>query len=186
MVSALLNSENQWDLDLIMDIFDNRDANIILSIPTHTTVEDSWYWRKKKMGNYPVKSAYLLLQENKNDYGTAPNSGFWRKLWNLKIPPKVKNFLLRASANCLPTKDLLRIRRIPVNDVCPTCNEYTETTFRTLVTCSYVVVCWSRVHSQAISGNFSSFSQWLALVFQQQPLEQVLITVMTCWMIWKH
>lgn len=43
MVSSLLNDDNQWDLDLIMDILDNRYASIILSIPVHSTVDDSWY-----------------------------------------------------------------------------------------------------------------------------------------------
>ena len=106
-VTSLISLDsNSWDTDLVMDIFDSRDANIILSIPLNNEVNDSWYWRREKMGNYSVKSAYLLTQEAKNENGIAANSGFWRKLWNLKIPPKVKNFLWRACTNSLPTKDM--------------------------------------------------------------------------------
>lgn len=78
-----LNS-NTWDVDLVLDIFDERDANIIISIPLNADVEDFWYWRREKMGNYSVKSAYLLMQEDKEGNSTDSNSGFWRSLWNFK------------------------------------------------------------------------------------------------------
>ncbi|WOG96664.1 hypothetical protein DCAR_0416000 [Daucus carota subsp. sativus] len=108
MVSSLMDDSGNWDINLILDVFDNRDANLILSIPLDTRVQDSWYWRQEKLG------CYSSTQQ------TQPNSGFWRKLWNPKIPPKVKNFLWRASTNCLPTKDLLRSKRVQVINLCPT------------------------------------------------------------------
>lgn len=67
------------------------------------------------MGCYSVKSAYIFLQEMKSNTHVIDNSGFWRNLSNLKIPPKVKYFLRRAASNCLPTKHLLRIRHVEVN-----------------------------------------------------------------------
>lgn len=77
-VSSLISMEsNSWDIDLVEDIFDSRDANIILSIPIDKEVNDSWYWRREKFGNYSVKSAYLLLEEENTDSSTAVNSGFW-------------------------------------------------------------------------------------------------------------
>lgn len=110
----------------------------------------------------------------------------WRKLWNLKIPPKIKNFLWHASAYCLTTKDLLRIRRVQVDPYCPTCNECPETIIHYLVNYSYAKSCWIQVHGQSVNGEFSSFWQWLRLVFQQQGTYQILISVTFCWMIWKH
>ena len=89
-VSSLISiTDNTWDTDLVLDMFDTREASIILSVPLNTEVEDTWFWRKEKLGNYSVKSAYLIMEENRNDNSTNANSGFWRKLWNLKIPPKV-------------------------------------------------------------------------------------------------
>lgn len=93
MISFLLDSDGNWDVDLVTDIFDCRDVNIILSTPLNNEFHDSWYWIRDKMGGYTVKSAYLLFQNLKNNQNAAPNSGFWRNLWNLKIPSKVKNFL---------------------------------------------------------------------------------------------
>lgn len=68
------------------------------------------------------------------------NSGFWRKMWNLKIPPKVKNFLWRAVSDCLPTRDQLRIRHVAVNLMCLVCNEAPESAFHSLVNCSFVTL----------------------------------------------
>lgn len=125
-VSSLFSMEdNSWDTELVEDIFGSRDASIILSIPVDKEVEDSWYWRNDKFGNFIVKSAYLMLEGTYNNASSADNSGFWCKLWNLKIPPKVKIFLWRASSNCLPTKDNLIIKQVPVTNTCAVCNAYT-------------------------------------------------------------
>lgn len=185
-VSSLLDDNGRWDVDLVTDVFDSRDANIILTIPLDSNVQDSWYWRQEKLGSYSVKSAYLFLQELNNSQQTMSNSGFWRKLWNLKIPPKVKSFLWRASTNCLPTKDLLRSKRVHVTHICPTCNEFPETTLHTLVLCSFANICWQRVLQQPVTSTFTSFQEWLQLVFEQQQLSEVHTTVMICWIIWKQ
>lgn len=91
-VSSLMHShDGSWDKDLILDIFDDRDASIILSIPLNIEEEDSWYWRHEKFGRYSVKSAYALIQDGKPNNNVQDNSGFWRCLLNLKISPKIKN-----------------------------------------------------------------------------------------------
>lgn len=77
-VSALMSTdENQWDRDLILDIFDERDAMLILSIPLNTEEEDTWYWKYEKMGNYTVKSAYNSFSLKSGNV-QIDNFGFWR------------------------------------------------------------------------------------------------------------
>lgn len=145
VISLLDTVEGSWE---VLDLFEERDANMILSIPVNTEENDTWYWRREKMGSYSVKSAYSLLLESKTHNHTGDNSGFWRCLWNLKIPSKVKNFLWRACSNCLPTKDFLRARKIPVNELCPSCNEAPESIVHTLVTCSYASTCLTKLALQ--------------------------------------
>ncbi|KAK1398571.1 hypothetical protein POM88_008434 [Heracleum sosnowskyi] len=97
-VNALMvTGTKQWDDDLISDIFVDRDAQLIMSIPISDGINDNWFWRKDKLGIYSVKSAYLMLQ-TADERSRNSNSGFWRKLWNLKIPLKVKHFLWRVRA----------------------------------------------------------------------------------------
>ncbi|XP_074377050.1 uncharacterized protein LOC141718568 [Apium graveolens] len=93
-------------------MFNSRDANLILTIPIRSSQADTWYWRKEKMGHYSVKSAYAALIEQRGLQVSSANSGFWRKLWNLKIPLKIKHFLWRASSDVLPTKEQLRAKRV--------------------------------------------------------------------------
>lgn len=75
-VASLFNDLGNWDQDLVMDIFDNAEANIILSIPVNNEAQDTWYWRRDKLGTYSVKSAYAFLQELNGDQMNNPNSGF--------------------------------------------------------------------------------------------------------------
>lgn len=160
--------------------------NLILSIPLGDDDNDNWYWRCEKMGLYSVKSAYLLLQDSGRSIPGDNNSGFWRKLWNLKIPSKVKNFLWRAARNCLPTKDLLRSRRVPVNNVCPSCNEAPESVLHSLVTCPFAQSCWHKAALPMITGEFNSFTGWLQLVFINRNTAAVNVMVMVCWVLWKN
>lgn len=157
--------DNSWDVELVGDIFEHRDANIILSIPIDRGVNDSWYWRKEKLGNYSFKSAYLILEGENNELNTSSNSGFWSKIWNLKIPPKVKNFLLRACSNCLPTKDLLITKRVPVNVFCSVCYDHQETVLHILVQCAYAASTRNRFNKIHVVGEYNTFAEWIQFAF---------------------
>ncbi|KAM6600724.1 uncharacterized protein LOC133034004 [Cannabis sativa] len=78
-------------------MFNNRDSDIILGIPLSSNVSiDTWSWEGERTGEFSVKSAYSMLQQQKRAEEMAANSDIWRQLWQLKVPPKVKNFLWRA------------------------------------------------------------------------------------------
>lgn len=49
--SLVTEDQNSWDVDLVQDIFSERDANLILTIPLQRTDNDSWFWRKDKLGS---------------------------------------------------------------------------------------------------------------------------------------
>lgn len=87
--------------------------NLILSIPLGDETEENWYLRHEKLGVYSVNSAYMTLKYARRG-NLEDNSGFWRKLWNLKIPPKVKKFLWRSVNNCLPTNIFFVLNRYPL------------------------------------------------------------------------
>lgn len=183
MVSSLISpDQNDWDTDLVMDIFNSRDSSIILSTPIDKEVDDSWYWRKEKFGQYSVKSAYLMLEEVHPF--SANNSGFWRTLWNLKIPPKVKNFLWRASTDCLPSREMLRTRNVQVSPVCAVCNADVESIFHVLVLCPFASICLAKLNCPLPSVIDSNFTEWLTMVFQYQK-NMVLKIVMVCWLVWR-
>lgn len=82
-----------------------------------------------------------MIREQKEVYHSIDNSGFWRKLWNLKVPLKVKHFLWRAASGILPTKEQLISKKVAINNLCPVCNISQETTFHLLVSCDFANLC---------------------------------------------
>ncbi|XP_060972158.1 uncharacterized protein LOC115717516 [Cannabis sativa] len=110
-VSNLFQVGNQsWDADIVCDLFSPTDDAIILGIPIQPSGgDDSWYWLAEKNGFYSVRSAYKLLQDQKHHSDNPEGHTFWKKLWSLKVPPKMKDLVWRAASNCLATKieDLL-------------------------------------------------------------------------------
>ncbi|XP_060959224.1 uncharacterized protein LOC115699974 [Cannabis sativa] len=95
--SLMITGEYAWDVDLVLDLFNNRDANLILSIPLSSSrVNDTWYWCLEKTGHFTVKSAYKFLQMRK-ETGSQPNSSLvWNGIWKLRVPPKHLNLLFIA------------------------------------------------------------------------------------------
>ncbi|XP_074374511.1 uncharacterized protein LOC141714914 [Apium graveolens] len=55
--SLMVTGEREWNQDLIKDIFNGRDANLILSIPLSNSDADSWFWNNEKLGLYTVAKA---------------------------------------------------------------------------------------------------------------------------------
>lgn len=129
----------EWDEDLVRDVFNDKDANIILGIPLTRSsgLNDSWYWGKEVNRVYSVKSAYRWIQSQKNVNNEDDNLGFWKNLWQLKFPPKVKDLIWRATTICLPTKMNLRRKHVLVNSACPFYDILNETTFHCLVACDF-------------------------------------------------
>uniref|UniRef100_A0A803P0Y7 Reverse transcriptase domain-containing protein n=1 Tax=Cannabis sativa TaxID=3483 RepID=A0A803P0Y7_CANSA len=71
--------------------------------------EDVLTWLKDSSGIYTVRSAYKLLQQLSGDFNldVLAEDKFWKKLWQLKTPPKMKNLVWRAAKGCLPTMSQL-------------------------------------------------------------------------------
>lgn len=57
----IVPNQNIWDVDLITDIFSERDAQLILSIPLRISDTDNWFWKWERLGHYSVKSAYAAI-----------------------------------------------------------------------------------------------------------------------------
>ncbi|EEF41759.1 conserved hypothetical protein [Ricinus communis] len=75
------------------------------------------YWGFDDMGRCSVKSCYRLSRGEED----ISYSGFWQKLWRLKLQAKVLNFFWRACSGCLPTADRLLTMKVSVPEICPVC-----------------------------------------------------------------
>lgn len=128
-IDNLLRPEGwDWDLDVLNDIFLKQDMDKILRIPSSCSMkEDRWFWFDDEKGVYTVKSGYKSLTGLFNSYATSQVEFNGQKLWNLLIPPKVKNFIWRVYYNCLRTLDNLQRRQVDVNSQCSFCQAGDET-----------------------------------------------------------
>ncbi|KAL5783106.1 hypothetical protein ACOSP7_008135 [Xanthoceras sorbifolium] len=57
---------------------------------------------------------------------------WWKILWHLNIPPKVRIFIWRLYHEAIPSLLNLSYRKIVVNPLCPCCNQNMEFSAHTL------------------------------------------------------
>ncbi|XP_060959351.1 uncharacterized protein LOC115700177 [Cannabis sativa] len=77
--------ELNWDVDLLHDIFDERNWWLITKISLNlVSAEDHYIRSEDGLSTYTVKSAYALLQSLKGQWYEGADSKFWQRLWSLK------------------------------------------------------------------------------------------------------
>ncbi|KAM6544531.1 hypothetical protein CsatB_025267 [Cannabis sativa] len=177
-----------WDLEILEDLFEERDRKLIEKIPLQPSVsDDTLTWALEASGTYSVKSAYKVLQQinGRWDNEDDTTSRFWTTMWRLKIPPKVKNIMWRAGRNCLPTLCMLQTKRVNVQSLCPICGVEEETALHALVTCSHVKRVWDRVGiGTNILHDHTSFLDWCYGTFSGVDSNKKCLVATLCWVIW--
>ena len=134
-VSELIDMENRcWNLHLLQQLFLLFEVEEICSIPLgYSLPSDKQIWTGTSNGLFTVRSAYKLSIDNYSVFGGASSSNdsnlryFWKKVWRLPVPHKVKHFLWRACHDILPTKANLMQRKVLSDDICEECMLEAET-----------------------------------------------------------
>ncbi|KAH9705863.1 putative reverse transcriptase/RNA-dependent DNA polymerase [Citrus sinensis] len=178
--SLMVVDERRWDYDVVTNLFNTRDRDLILKIPLSVRRDhDLWHWLVDPGGVFSVRSCYKLMTYDANNSSLS----FWRRLWKLDVPSKVKNFLWRAATNVLPTYDNLLRRRVQVLPLCVVCNTCNESIIHILVDCGFAKACWIASPIGYI-GHISSFMEWLGIIFNCCSKEECELAAMVCWRIW--
>jgi len=95
----------EWNENFIRYVFNAETSNQILQTPLLQSVRvDKATWRFEKNGLYSVCNAYREIINSNDVLLHHRVSENWNIIWNLKLPPKIKNFLWRICRNCLPTR----------------------------------------------------------------------------------
>ncbi|KAH7572293.1 hypothetical protein JRO89_XS04G0233800 [Xanthoceras sorbifolium] len=191
MVASLKSASGAWDSALVRSSFAPIDADCILSLPTSVrSYPDKLMWHHSKDGKYSVKSGYWLASSLARDgaSSSSPSAGssWWKFLWGLNIPAKVRMFVWRACRNLLPTRSLLAARRVPVGAGCPLCNVAVESVLHSLWLCRSLAESKAAVPSLAslrlpAAGSFLDFILACFSILLVHEMELLLVLLWRFW-----
>ena len=114
----------KWKTKVIDSLFIAHEAKLIKSIPLNATLPvEKIVWAETTNGNFTVRSAYKLAISlfKSRSCGTTSDGSllrkFWKKLWSLPIPHKVRHFCWCACRDTLLTKVKLRRHNVIAEDI---------------------------------------------------------------------
>ena len=110
----------------------------------------------------------------------------WKRIWSIKVPPKVRNFLCRACSYILPTKANLFQNKMQVDPTCTVCGQHEKTTGHILWECPLAHNVWVLVRGRIQKTSSSEPSFFL---LTRQMMERLLgrefeLWAMIAWAIW--
>ena len=194
MVSALIDKDTRrWKVDTLKSLFLPFEVETILNILlSYSLPEDKIIWVGNKKGEFLVKSAYYvaLFVINSSDSGECPHGDprtpLWKRIRQLKIPPKIRIFTWKACVNALPTMSNLRRRGVNTDGLCPVCGLEAESICHALLKCGSVkriLDLWNE--SPIVIGAENMDFSYLALnlVDAGTPRDMELLVVVA-WTIW--
>ena len=124
-------------------------AALIKSLPLCNVPQpDILIWPKENSGMYSVKSRYKCLIELATIDTVRPivfaaQKSFWKNIWKLNVPGKIKHFLWRSCTNSLPSKENLKKRAIPIDPICHLYSRENEFVLHALWGCAKVQSVWA-------------------------------------------
>lgn len=118
-VADLFTHNGEWNWPLIQTMLWVVDIIKIKRIPLGGgSGNDKLIWHYNSKGDYTVKCGYFLTQMDDESSSIGCQSILHvglKRLWNLRIPNKIKIHFLRCLVNALPVKTNLDKRGISVN-----------------------------------------------------------------------
>lgn len=105
-----------WKLDVLDDLFFQRDVDLIKQIKPVVSSPDFWCWIHKNSGDYSVRSGYWLSnqiyrQELLREARMQPSlNGLKDQVWKSKNSSKIKTFLWKVLSGAIPMADKMVAR----------------------------------------------------------------------------
>ncbi|KAF4360260.1 hypothetical protein F8388_020551 [Cannabis sativa] len=129
--------------------FHEEDVSWIQGIPIDLQMEDTLIWPYTPNGNYIVKSGYRIGRELNLHPTRCSNMEdihkWWKMMWSMQLPPRMKLFGWRVCQNWLPSKTNLSHRGMTIHPSCDLCGNQAETLTHALWSCSKIKPIWKLV-----------------------------------------
>ncbi|XP_068329845.1 uncharacterized protein [Pyrus communis] len=201
-VSTMINAvSGTWNIEAIKPFISLVDCEAILDTPIGDRhQEDRLIWPATRNGVYSVRSGYHWMHASSGPLvGRASSSSsiipnkVWRCMWQLKTPPKIRNFMWRALNRALATMENLFKRRCSPSPCCPICLDQDESVEHMLLLCPWVEPIWfgGPLSYRVNRASISTLPAWVISFFgsnlgSKEEIARILMYMaVTCWHIWK-
>ncbi|KAL5769659.1 hypothetical protein ACOSP7_013813 [Xanthoceras sorbifolium] len=115
-------------------------------------------------------------------------TNWWRFLWKLQLPPKIKHFLWKICHNCIPSFANLAARHIAVDPLCRFCHQAAEVPSHALWSCR-LLICIREACGFLSSASWVDRASMLDFLLwckdQLRPSEFNLLAVVL-WAVWNR
>lgn len=193
-VSCLITDSGAWNMNLVRSVFSSDEAAAIQTIPAvGASKQDRFAWKYTSNGVYTVKNGYWeACKIGIGGQVCGPSNylsvSWWRALWRLSVPSKVKLLLWRACHNAIPCFFSLASRRISDHRECPLCSGGEENVMHVFWRCVAVRRVWKQFDFYQIlkNGAFVSFADLCSFVLIHLMDFQKERFAWTCWCGWNN
>nr|POE70028.1 putative ribonuclease h protein [Quercus suber] len=197
-VCEFIDTEKKcWDLDLLNQTFIPFEAEAIAGIPLSVRLPDvKQVWSETSNGFFIVRSAYKLaleLEVNREKGSYVDDTmmrQFWRCLWSIQIPHKIRHFACHVACAILLTKKNLVRRNVLVNSTSEECGRFSETLFHLFWKCPKARDTWnsSSLLPLLSSVSFRSFFDFLGYILMDAcwGMEELGLAVTVVWALWNN
>ena len=152
-IADLIDQENKsWKVDLMRKIYHPQVAKeillLLLPISKLPNMADKLIWKHSNSGDYKVKEACQLLLKDQYPNSTHNHKyfgigkGVWERIWKVKLPLKILNFIWKLLHGSLPVFEVLVNKGITVSSKCLLCNKEEESLNHLFLKCHFARVVW--------------------------------------------
>ncbi|XP_050211481.1 uncharacterized protein LOC126661668 [Mercurialis annua] len=169
VVGDLFLCQGQWNLELLKASFVPDDVQC----------------------NYSVRSGYRVAFDARVCGSGSDSTGvrrWWKFLWCLAIPSKIKIFIWRCFQNWLPVRLNLINRGMCITHICPVCNKDRESAIHCLWFCKNAKSVWKEWNCY---DNFEVRENWsiqdlIFYGFQILEKSDFIVFGVVLWLIWNN
>ncbi|KAK6132895.1 hypothetical protein DH2020_033375 [Rehmannia glutinosa] len=181
-----------WNEHLIHNSFLPVVAQEIISLPLPLNqANDSRFWRFNCKGVYTVKDGYRLaigMFDRPENQSHNRVEHWWKFLWSLNIPTKIRLFWWRISHDFIPTEINLAAHHVPVVGACKMCQYGKDTTTHSMFFCPTMKSYWKsspfgQTLKKARFGSSLELCMWMHNNLTKSEFEKFAIAT---WLGWKE
>uniref|UniRef100_A0A2N9FZ97 Reverse transcriptase zinc-binding domain-containing protein n=1 Tax=Fagus sylvatica TaxID=28930 RepID=A0A2N9FZ97_FAGSY len=195
VVTLIDHDSHCWKDNLVDFLFTPSEVALIKSIPLPSLMSnDLLIWSRTTKGQQTAKSAYHFLWEEQANLPSIPSSSsstglwlFWKSLWAVNVPNKIKTFAWKACSNILPTFMNLWKKEIVATVSCYLCGDEAETIGHVLWLCPFTESIWrsTPLFSKLPIDCIMDFQDVMDSALTNLPSPDIEMFITLAWLIWK-